>query len=83
MTLAGGIVVVKQQVEIQLQVLDEGGLPFGVPFLEQCCVEPPGPNVSLLSGMGLRTTFWSGMSPGHQGHLAMATSANGLIRVLN
>lgn len=73
---------VKRQVELQIQILYAAGGVFGDSFVEQCCVEQPLQDGTLLSGIGVRTKYWTGTSPGLQGCLAMATSITGLSRAL-
>ena len=81
-TGARGIKSQKTLVLLEIQMLAGNGLPFGRPFLERCAVEPPGADISLLSGMGVRSGYWAGFSPDVLGQLSIATTKAGLYSIL-
>ena len=63
-------------VKLQSQLLDStmpNPVPIGRPFLADCVVNTD-VNSPLLSGMGLRNAYWSTLSPGPQGFLAIAST---------
>ena len=53
--LAGGVLVWKLVMTLQIQVLDSAGGNFGQHFLGHCYVDGSGVVASLLSGKGVRS----------------------------
>lgn len=79
--VAGGGNLRLGTVWLQLQLLDSNHLLFGQSWVERCVIFQ-GAHVTLLSGMGLRSRYWAGTSPGWNSHLGISTSRTGLNRVL-
>ena len=74
--------MIKHKVKLQIQLLNDDSQPVGPPWIEICCVEPHVERVKLLSGVELRNKFWSGLSRGAQGMLALADTKTGMSSTL-
>ena len=79
---AGGVITRKQEVELELQMLCADGIPLGTAFIENCVFEPTVTNTPLLSGLGVKTRFHTGISPGLLGQLVLTTSKGGIHSII-
>ena len=58
--IAGGLIIMQEEVSLTLQLIGDDGETMGATFIENCLVEAPSANtvVGLLSGLGIRTRYF-------------------------
>ncbi|WEW56265.1 hypothetical protein PRK78_001707 [Emydomyces testavorans] len=74
-------IVLRQQISVEIQMLDSKGDPVSDWILERAIVTPAATGAARLSGDGIRQRLYFATAPGNQ-HLYVAEKKNGIVEQL-
>ena len=78
---ANGLTTSFPTIHVQVQLVRDDNTPWGDWIDELAIVRPPGPNLSRLSGAGIRDVLYFGTAPGNH-VLAVSATKGGLTSLL-